>query len=305
MAKGLSNYEDGREVPGPGAGRAARPRWCSTSRRRTSSTPRRKASSANSGGDCEATGASTNTPATQAPEAVADTRVDRNGDEVDLAPWRHRRRTTSTGTSAPAVRTVKIEEAGTYRLNVESDESDFAVAIGKNPEEDNDEARGDRRRASPSVGLVLGLLFFCSACAARRIVAATADIRDRAPGPCRDGPDRSARYAGAAPPPPPSDPPPSAGTGDRSGFRPRHLVAAFAPPTSAPPPARSRRRADRAAAGCADRPCHRHRPAAPRHTPAEHLRALPTCRRRCRAAGASQPEPEEPTTTSASARGGA
>ena len=87
-------------------------------------------------GDCEAIGSTYSHPGDKLPK-VSMTLVDSNGDEVDL-----QRGVTATydidGYVGTAVRTVNIEEAGTYHLNVESDETDFAVAIGKNPKDDND-----------------------------------------------------------------------------------------------------------------------------------------------------------------------
>ena len=68
-AKGMSNYEDGGEVPGPRSGRAAPRRWCSTSRPPSPSTSRRRASSANSVATARPAAARTAIPATSFPRS--------------------------------------------------------------------------------------------------------------------------------------------------------------------------------------------------------------------------------------------
>ncbi len=91
-------------------------------------------------GDCDASGGSYSHPGSKLPK-VSMTLVDSNGEEIDL-----QRGVTAeydvAGYEGIGVRTMRIPEAGTYRLNVESDESDFAVAIGKNPK---DALRSDAR----------------------------------------------------------------------------------------------------------------------------------------------------------------
>lgn len=87
-------------------------------------------------GDCEANGSDYSHSGDKLPK-VSMTLVDSNGDEIDMP----RGGTASYdvgGYVGTGVRTLKIDDAGTYRLNVESDESDFAVAIGKNPKADSD-----------------------------------------------------------------------------------------------------------------------------------------------------------------------
>jgi hypothetical protein len=165
------------------------------------------------GGDCEATGGEYEHSGDNLPK-LSLTLEDPNGDAVDLD-----RGVTASydvdGYVGTGVRTVKIEDAGTYHLNVESDESDFAVAIGKNPEKDNETLLAIGGGVALG-GLVLGLLFFLLGLRRRRLVGAVADVRNPA-GPLPGWPPGP--YAGAAPPPPSGPPPPPASPVD-PGFRP-------------------------------------------------------------------------------------
>jgi hypothetical protein len=190
-------------------------------------------------GDCEANGGSYTHPGDKLPR-VSMSLVDGNGDEVDL----QRGATASYDVDdyeGTAVRTVRIPEAGTYRLNVESDESDFAVAIGKNPKEDNELMLVIGGSVALG-GLVLGLLLFLLGLRRRRpdpALVTAAPLPSWPPGP----------YTGAVPTGPPGLPshpgfrpetPPVSQPVQVPGQPPIRLPetppgGAFAPPTLAPP----------------------------------------------------------------------
>ena len=195
------------------------------------------------GGDCKANGASYDHPGDKLPK-VSMTLLDSNGDEVTLD------RSVSAsydvdGYKGTGIRTVKIGQAGTYRLDVESDDSDFAVAIGKNPKEDSDRLLVIGAGAALA-GLIFGLLFLLLGLRRRRPDMATAEVRAQvAPLPGWS----PGTYPGLPPSAPPA--PPAAG-----GFRPvppsvsptislpgqppirlpdQSPGTGFAPPTFAPP----------------------------------------------------------------------
>ena len=196
------------------------------------------------GGDCESTGSEYTHPGDKLPK-VSLTLVDSKGSEVTL----DRGVTASydvSGFKGTGVRSMVIDQAGTYRLNVESDDTDFAVAIGKNPKKDSDLLKAIGGGVVLG-GLVLGLLFVLLGLRRRRPDAAMAEIRNPA-APMPGWPPST--YPGmppAAPPAPPGYP----------GFRPEPPAApqpiglpgqppirlpeqptggGFAPPTFAPPP---------------------------------------------------------------------
>ncbi|MEP7203834.1 MAG: hypothetical protein ABI894_14560 [Ilumatobacteraceae bacterium] len=191
-------------------------------------------------GDCEANGGSYTHPGAKLPK-VSMTLLDSNGDEVTL-----QRGVTAEydvdGYEATAVRTVRIPEAGTYRLNVESDESDFAVAIGKNPKDDNDLMLLIGGSVALG-GLVLGLLLFLLGLRRRR-----PDPSQIRPAPL---PTWSPAPYGVTPTGPPgmpshpgfrSEPPPMTQPVQYPGQPPIRLPetppgGSFAPPTLAPPSA--------------------------------------------------------------------
>jgi hypothetical protein len=192
-------------------------------------------------GDCEATGGEYEHPGDKLPK-VSMTLLDSNGDEVDL-----QRGVTAKydidGYVGTAVRSMNIEEAGTYRLNVESDDTDFAIAIGKNPEDDNDLLMLIGGGVALG-GFVLGVLFFLLGLRRRRPDAAAADIRNTA-GPLPGWPPGS--YTGPAPTAPPPThpgsvpaPPPPPPTIQYPGQPPIHVPeqppgTGFAPPAFSPP----------------------------------------------------------------------
>jgi hypothetical protein len=192
-------------------------------------------------GDCEASGAAYDFPGDKLPK-VALTLVDGNGDELEL-----QRGVTASydvgGYAGTAVRTVKIEQAGTYRLNVESDDSGFAISIGKNPKDDS-ELLKTIGGATALAGFVLGLTFLLIGLRRRRPETAVADVRSPvaplpgwSPGPYPPAP--------TAPPAPPGfgpAPPPAAQPIGLPGQPPIRLPeqppvrGGFAPPSLAPPP---------------------------------------------------------------------
>ena len=112
------------------------------------------------GGDCQATGSSYEHPGDKLPKVSLSLVTSSSGDELDL-----QRGTTAAynvaGYVGTGYRTVKIEQAGNYRLNVESDDSDFAVSIGKNPKDDSDKLKtigGGVALGGVVLGLILLLL---------------------------------------------------------------------------------------------------------------------------------------------------
>jgi hypothetical protein len=194
-------------------------------------------------GDCKANGTEYNHPGDSLPK-VSLILKGPNGDEVDM-----QRGATATydvgGYVGHALRSLNIEQAGTYRLDVESDETNFAVAIGKNPKSDNDKWMAIGGGVALG-GLVLGLLFMLLGLRRRRPEAVIADVGYTAtampgwpPGPYWGAPP-------AAPPAPPShpgfrpEPPPGPQPIRLPGQPPIRLpdqppTAVFAPPTFAPP----------------------------------------------------------------------
>ena len=191
-------------------------------------------------GDCDANGTDYNHPGDKLPKYSLSL-VDSNGDEIAM----------ERGVSASydvdgyvgtGVRSLKIDKAGTYRLDVESDDSDFAVAIGKKPKDDSDMLLLIGGGVVLG-GVVLGLLFFLLGLRRRRPEPAMADIRNPAaplpgwpPGP----------YAGTMPPAPPTQPaftpgsPPPPPTVQAPGQPPIRVPdqppgPGFAPPSFAPP----------------------------------------------------------------------
>jgi hypothetical protein len=192
-------------------------------------------------GDCKANGSDYNrTSAT--PPKVSMTLVDSGGTEIDM-----QRGVTASydigGYVGTGLRTMKIGKAGTYLLNVESDDSDFVIAIGKNPRSDR-ELLKTIGGAVALGGVVLGLSFLLVGLRRRRPKAGLADIgTPTAPLPgWATGP-----YAGTPPPAPPTQPgfrpaPPSAPQPTRPPEQPPIRTpgpwpgTGFAPPTVGPPP---------------------------------------------------------------------
>ena len=205
------------------------------------------------GGDCQANGASYDHPGAKLPKVVLTLVASSTGKEID-----QQRGTTASynvaGYTGVGYRTVKITEAGNYRLNVESDESDFAVAIGKTPKEDSDLLKTIGGSVALG-GLVLGLTFLLLGLRHRRPELATADAHVPPAGPITPwvaspyapvptgppSPPKHPGYRGEPPPPPqphvPGQPPirlPEQPPG--SGFAPPSVVPPPPPPPSPVPP---------------------------------------------------------------------
>jgi hypothetical protein len=165
------------------------------------------------GGDCDAN-ADYEHSGDKLPR-VSLTLLDAGGDEVDL----ERGATGSydvSGYKGSAVRKVQIDEAGTYRLNVESDDTDFAVSIGKNPKEDSDLLKTIGGAVALG-GLILGLMFLLLGLRRRR-------------------PDAVPAAGVGAPPPgwPPSPYAPAAPTERHPGYRTEPPEPPVAPPSQPP-----------------------------------------------------------------------
>ncbi len=190
------------------------------------------------GGDCDAEGGEFEHEGDKLPK-VSLTLEDPNGDSVDL----ERGVTASydvAGFVGTGSRTAQIQQAGTYHLNVESDESDFAISIGKDPKKDS-ETLTAIGGAVALVGFLVGLVLFLLGLRRRRPEPAAADVRNPV-GPLPGWPPGP--YAGtpAGPPGLPMTPgfapqPPSAVVPGQPPIRPPEQPAGggFAPPTLAPP----------------------------------------------------------------------
>jgi hypothetical protein len=147
-------------------------------------------------------------------------------------------------------RALKIDKAGTYRLNVESPDSDFAIAIGKNPRADSESLK-QIGLAVGAAGAVLGVLCLLLGLRRRRPMPTMIDVRNPVgplpgwpPGPYAGGPPTAPPLhpgyrVEAAPHAPPA--PSVAATGQAPIRVPEQpLPSVFAPPTlptpqSAPP----------------------------------------------------------------------
>ena len=202
----------------------------------------------NLGGDCQANGASYGHTGDKLPKVSLTFVVGSSGKQIDL-----RRGATASynvsGYVGVGYRTVEITEAGNYRLDVESDQSDFAVSIGKNPKEDSDLLKTIGGSVALG-GFVLGLTFLLLGLRHRRPEPATAGahippagpITPWAPSPyapAPTGPPAPPQHPGwrVEPPPPPQpyvvpSAPPIRYPDQRPG-------AGFAPPSVAPPPSPS------------------------------------------------------------------
>ena len=194
------------------------------------------------GGDCQANGSTYNHPGDKLPK-VSVTLVNSNGDEVTLD-----RGVSASydidGYKGTGIRTMKIEQAGTYRLDVESDDTDFAVAIGKDPKGDSDKLLiiGG---AAVLGGLIFGLLFLLLGLRRRPLDGSIVDMRNRV-GPLPGWPAGTYPGLPSTPPSPPAPgsfqpvPPPAPTTIQVPGQPPIRLPdqspgTGFAPPTFAPP----------------------------------------------------------------------
>lgn len=192
-------------------------------------------------GDCEANGSDYSHPGDKLPK-MALTLTDPDGGLVDM-----QRGVTASydvgGYVGTGIRTMVIQRAGTYHLNVESEDSDFAVAIGKNPKDDSDTLTTIGGVVALG-GFVLGLTLFLLGLRRRRPELAITDIR--APGvPLPGWPP--APYATAPPTAPHTPPPPPGFAPQPPAPQPTGVpgppirlpqeppAPGFAPPTFAPP----------------------------------------------------------------------
>lgn len=110
---------------------------------------------------------------------VSLTLTDDRGDEVDLT-----RRSgvdyDASGFVGTSIRSVEIDEPGTYTLSVESDDDDFAIAVGRNPNEAGDSLKTIAIIVA-AAGLVLGLLLIVLG-ARRRAAPAAGGFAQGSPG---------------------------------------------------------------------------------------------------------------------------
>jgi hypothetical protein len=180
-------------------------------------------------GGCDSSGSNYDHKGDKLPR-VSLTLTNATGDEIDLARGASGSYDVS-GYKGEAYRTVKIEDAGTYRLDVESDDTDFAMSIGKNPKKDSDQLK-TLGGGVGLVGLVLGLTLFLIGL--RRRPAGAAPVPPAAYTPMPPGPPTE-RHPGYRTEP--MQPPPSPSLPGQPPLRlPEHPPGGFAPPTFAPPP---------------------------------------------------------------------
>ena len=196
------------------------------------------------GGDCQANGASYSHASDKLPKVSLTLVVSSSGTELDL-----QRGTTASydvgGYVGTGYRTVKVTEAGNYRLNVESDESDFAVSIGKNPKDDSDLLKTIGGAVALG-GFVLGLTFLLLGLRHRRPdlataahVAPTGPITPWSPAPYAPmptGPPSPPKHPGYRVEPPPPPQPYGVPAQPPIRYPEQPPGSGFAPPSMTPPP---------------------------------------------------------------------
>jgi len=191
-------------------------------------------------GDCDAKSKEYDHEGDKLPK-VSLTLVNTAGEEVDM-PQASGASYDVAGYVGTQTRSLEIFGPGTYRMDVTSDETDFAVSIGKKPKDDNDLMMiigGGLALAGLIVGLLLMLLGL------RRRTPAPVMTDGRHPmGPLPEW--APAPYASTMPPAPPTapvrtpQPPPPPPTTAFPGQPPirlpdRPAAGGFAPPAFAPP----------------------------------------------------------------------
>jgi len=190
-------------------------------------------------GDCEAKGSEYSHEGDKLPK-VSLKMTNNAGDEITLPA--------ATGASydvdgyvGTQNRSLEITAAGTYRMDVESDDTDFAISIGKNPKDDND-LLSVIGGGIALAGLIVGVLLMLLGLRRRKPAPVIVDARNpmgplpgwgASPYPSTMPP--APPTLGAPPPPPP--PPP---TTQFPGQPPIRLPeqpgsGGFAPPAFAPP----------------------------------------------------------------------
>ncbi len=187
-------------------------------------------------GDCQGNGSTYDRSSDQSPK-ISLTLLDTDNAAVEFS------RASSASYDAAGfvgtqVRSLKITNAGTYHLDVESPDKDFAIAIGKNPQAD----RKTLRMAGTAIvlaGVVSGLLCLLLGLRRRRPALTTGlpgtpmgPLPGWTPGPYAGGPPTAPpTHSGYRPAPPPltiPGQPPSVAPGQPPS-------SVFAPPTIAPP----------------------------------------------------------------------
>lgn len=141
--------------------------------------------------------------------------VDPSGGKVTIDPDDGSKRYDADGRQGISVGSVQIGTAGEYRLTVTSQETNVAIAVGKDPKAGADTLR--------TIGIVLGAVLLVAGIVVlvlglrRRPAAAAAGARSAAPvdqsvwAPAAPAPTQ--QMLGAVPPPPPPMVPPGAGGG--------------------------------------------------------------------------------------------
>jgi len=192
-------------------------------------------------GDCKTNGSTYLHKGDKLPK-VSLTMINSAGDEVDMPQ--------ATGASyhvngyvGTQNRSLDITTAGTYRLDVQSDDKDFAISIGKNPKDDN-ETWTVIGGAIALAGLIIGALLIILGLRRRQPAPAIVDPRN----PIGPLPGWSPTpYPTTMPPAPPTlggptpRPPPPPPTTQFPGQPPIRLpdqpaAGGFAPPPFVPPP---------------------------------------------------------------------
>src|SRR3954468_17401563 len=191
-------------------------------------------------GDCAATGNEYSHEGDKLPK-VSLTLLNSAGEEVDM-PAATGATYDVDGYVGQQTRSLEIFGPGTYRMNVASDEKDFAISIGKKPKDDNDLMMiigGGLALA----GLIVGLLLILLGLRRRSPAPVVPDARNPM-GPLPEW--APATYPATMPPAPPtvpvgtSQPPPPPPPTALPGQPPIRLpdrpgTGGFAPPSFAPP----------------------------------------------------------------------
>jgi len=192
-------------------------------------------------GDCSANGNEYNHSGDKLPK-VSLKLLNSNGDEVNM-PAATGATYDVDGYVGTQDRSLSISSAGTYRLDVQSDETDFAMSIGKNPKDDND-VMMVIGGAIGLAGVIVGVLLLLLGLRRRKPAPAIVDPRNPMgplpgwqPTPYGASMPPSPPTAGPTAPPPPPPPPTTQFPGQPPIRLPDRPPAGggFAPPAFAPP----------------------------------------------------------------------